>query len=221
MLVTRNGSYQIRRGQTPIGEEDFTLEPRPGGGLFLRSLSRFHWPAGHRLAITQEIGPSGLFLSFSALLEPEGDEPIAGEYRAEGDAFVARVRRGDEDPVELRFEWQAENEVEFASPLFNQVALSHLRLEEGQSLDLDVLWVALPSLEVQPARERYERLADEDLILPVGHFRTRRYRLKAEAEEEFYESLLWVDARGLVLKMEGSFDGVEGEVILTRLESRE
>jgi len=221
MPLIRNGAYEIRREGRTVGTEEFAIEPRGEEGLHLRSLARYHWPSRHRLAIRQELGPSGLFLSLSALLETEGDEPVTGDFRVEGETLLARIRRGEDDPRESRFAWHAGDEIDFASPLFNQVAVSHLDLEEGEARELRVHWVTLPGLDIQPARERYERRGEDDVILPVGRQRARCYRLRVEGEEDVHESLLWIDPRGLVLRMCWSFEGEEGEVILTRLESHE
>jgi hypothetical protein len=221
MSLIREGAYEIRREGRTVGTEEFVIEPRGEEGLRLRSLARYHWPARHRLAIRQELDRSGRFLSLSAVLETEGDEPVTGDFRVEGETLRARVRRGEDEPRETQFSWQAGDEIDFASPLFNQVAVSHLGLEEGAARELRVHWITLPGLDIQPARERYERRGDEDLILPVGRQRARSYRLRVEGEEDVHESLLWIDPRGLVLRMCWSFEGEEGEVILTRLESRE
>src|SRR6266850_244549 len=201
MPLIRNGTYEIRREGRAVGTEEFTVEPRGEEGLTLKSLALYRWPSRHRLTIHQELDRSGVFLSLTALLETEGDEPVTGDFHVEGEALLARVRRGEDEPRESRFAWRAGDEIDFASPLFNQVAVSHLVLEEGEARELRVHWVTLPGLDIQPARERYERRSEEDVILPVGRQRARCYRLRVDGEEDVHESLLWIDPRGLVLRM--------------------
>jgi|FLYL01.1.fsa_nt_gi hypothetical protein len=79
-----------------------------------------------------------------------------------------------------------------ATPLTNTFPIRRLQLQEGESAEVLVVWVAVPELEVRRATQRYERLPGE------GELHRYRYGSLTGAS-----SVLTVDGEGLVVDYEG------------------
>jgi hypothetical protein len=69
------------------------------------------------------------------------------------------------------------------TPATNTLPIRRLGLEPGQSVEIEAVWVRIPSLEVERSTQRYERMAE------------RRYRYSSGT----FAAELDVDEHGLVL----------------------
>ena len=80
------------------------------------------------------------------------------------------------------------------SPVTNALPVNRLGLAKGTTGEIRAAWVRLPSLEVVPARQSYERLDD------------RRYRYRSRASG--FEAEIEVDADGLPIDYAGIWQRV-------------
>jgi len=148
----------------------------------------------------------------SAMLTKLDDEAIAVRYRIQCDSMwrvrkaeIARI--GDDGPVELRSDG-AGNWVDGAgvvqphlrgaididisvTPFTNTLPIRRLRLQAGQSAEILVVYIQLPTLQVTTDRQRYTRL-DAD------HYRY-------ESVDSDFTRDIEVDDCGLVVTYPGLF----------------
>lgn len=118
---------------------------------------------------------------------PRGDARI--DLRSDGDG---RWFMGDDSQSDL--EGCIDVDI-MATPFTNALPIGRLQLQPGESRDLDVVYVAVPSLEVSRSSQRYTCLSDR------GEYRYQSLR----AGEVAFSVDIAVDEDGLVIDYPGFF----------------
>jgi hypothetical protein len=159
------------------------------------------------------LNPDGSFMAQGEIQNTEG--PLVLTYRVEIDSHHARqeasVVLSQPAPHEVTIlrtpigEWMINlhHRSEFnecqdldleGSGLTNSLAIRRLRLSPGESADLCVLYIPLPTLEPQIAHQRYTRLKNTEDGLALYQF---------EALDSQFTATLTVDDHGFVLDYPG------------------
>jgi hypothetical protein len=133
------------------------------------------WPGAERCVLARR--RDGFSLTGTALLPEEG-VPVELRYSVvvDGDWRTREVAvdlsGGEErEPIRLPASWWDGDrppafarclEVDLAfSPSTNTLPIRRLRLEPGESADVEAAWLRFPELDVVPLMQRYERLGPD------------------------------------------------------------
>ena len=97
--------------------------------------------------------------------------------------------------------------LDFASALFNFVALQRLQLERGGSATFDSVVLTLPSLEPLCVQQTYCYERDEVILRETNQLATRRYTI-VETGSPDMATTFWTDAHGIAIRQELTLDGL-------------
>jgi len=182
-------TYAILLGDGEAGHERTHLYRRTEGGYWMTSdldLTR-HFP--HALYVEINAGADWRVESLDVRLS--GSVRRDATYRIEGSSACRATIQTDEATVERQVSFGRETLVEFNSVWLHTLALNRLRLAPGQTRDVDVIRIEIPSLEPVPAQRKYKCLGPGHITTPAGkrdalHYVSGRHHL-------------WADSRGIVV----------------------
>jgi hypothetical protein len=183
------GRYAVMDGDgNPVGTEDFRCAPGPMGWRYFSDIELASPERRHEivdLAVDSDWRPA------RARIDTGSHEIL----------LVAETGRltgfRDRSPVEVP--WGPDIELDYASPAFNAVTANRL----PGTAEFDVVFLEPHTCEPSLERQRYERLADEDVRTPVGGFDARRWRFTALSTG--WTRDFWV-AGNVVVRYEGLYE---------------
>jgi len=194
------GTYYVHQDQRKLGEEVFQLFELPGcQGYQLRSTLVLQWPLPHTQRITVELEPTWRYRTVRIELEAEQHLTLAC-YQVEGTRRLrARIEATGRRTVESSF--AGENALlDYPSALFVFALCKKIMLAPGDSTDLEIVHIALPSLEPQLLPCSCARLFDHQEIFEIGTFAVKEFVLHSPAREELVHT--WIDDAGIPVRIE-------------------
>jgi hypothetical protein len=106
-----------------------------------------------------------------------------------------RVVRRSEVP------FQPDMHLDYASTLFNFVAVQRLRLERGSQATFDSVVLTQPSLEPLSVRQTYAYVSDETITRNTNPVPVRRYTIRETGLPDLLTTF-WTDEHGITLRQE-------------------
>lgn len=193
------GTYYLHQGQRKLGEESFQLFELPDRrGYQLQSALVLQWPLPHTQRVTLELEPTWRYRAARIELEAEQHLTLA-RYRIEKDCLLARIEAEGRRSREASLAW--ENALlDYPSALFVFALCKKLVLAPGDSTELEIVRITLPSLEPEQLRCRCARLFDHHETFEIGTFFVREFALGSAAQEELVHA--WLDDAGVPVRIE-------------------
>lgn len=208
------GTYYVHQDQRKLGEEAFQLFELPGHqGYQLRSALVLQWPLPHTQRITLELEP--LWRYRTARIELEAEEHLTlACYQVEGARRLrARIEAAGRCTVESSL--AGENVLlDYPSALFVFALCKKLMLAPGDSTDLEIVRIALPSLEPERLPCTCARLFDHEEIFEIGTFAVKEFVLRSSEREELMHT--WIDDAGVPVRIERHEQGEPVRFTLAR-----
>ncbi len=191
-------TYYIHQGKRKLGEEVFQLFELPAHhGYHLQSALVLQWPLPHTQRITLELDPS--WRSRAAQIELNGSRHSAhARYQIEGEELVAAIAVPGQRPVELVRPWEAAA-FDHPSALFATVLCKKSMLAPGDSAPINLVQIAIPSLEPLPLRGTWARLFDHAHSFELGNFFVKEFAVTSQFQEFLH---IWADEPGIPLRLE-------------------
>ncbi len=191
------GTYYVRQGQRKLGEEVFQLFELPQrGGYQLQSYLVLQWPLPHTERVTLELDPSWRYRSARLELEAERHLTLA-QYQVDNSRLRGRIEAVGRRPVESSLSWDS-SLLDYPSALFVFALCKKIVLAPGDSSDIDLVHIALPSLEPEQFHCTCARLFDHQATFEIGTFSVKEFVLQASSEELLHT---WIDEAGVPLRI--------------------
>ena len=183
-------TYAILFGDVEVGHERAHLYRRAEGGYWMASDLDLTWPLPHELYV--EINAEANWHVGSLDVRLSGSVRRDATYRIEGSGTWRATIQTDEATVERLVPFGPETHVEFNSVWLSTLALNRLQLAPGQTRDVAVVRIEMPSLEPVPAQRRYECIGPDHVTTPAGKRDALHYVVSGVHH-------LWADSRGIVV----------------------
>jgi len=196
-------TYYIHQGKRKLGEESIQVFELPAHhGYHLQSALVLQWPLPHTQRITLELDPS--WRPRAAQIELNGSGHSAqARYQIEGEELVAAIAVPGQRPVELVRPWEAAA-FDHPSALFATVLCKRSMLAPGESAPINLVHIALPSLEPMLVRGTWARLSDHTRSFELGTFLVEEFAMTSQSQELLH---IWADKPGIPLRLERSEQG--------------
>jgi hypothetical protein len=192
------GTYYLRQSQRKLGEEVFQVFELPQrGGYQLQSYLVLQWPLPHTQRVTLELDPTWRYCSARIELEAEQHLTLA-RYQIEKNRFRAQIEAAGRHPVESFLSWEG-SLLDYSSALFAFALCKKVMLAPGDSSDIELVRIPLPSLEPERFSCICARLFDHPAAFEIGTFEIKEFVLQSSSEELLHT---WVDGAGVPLRIE-------------------
>lgn len=192
------GLYYVHHGAHKLGEESFQLfELLSGRGYHLQSAMVLQWPLPHTQRITLELDPTWCLRVAHIELEAEGHLTLA-RYQLEGELLKAWIEATGQRPRELSHRW-GDALGDYPSALFAIALCKSVRLAPGDSAPINLVRLALPSLEPRLLQCTCTRLFDHAHTFELGNFFVKEFAVLSQSQELLHT---WVDETGVPLRID-------------------
>lgn len=190
-------TYYLRQGSRKLGEEAFQFFELPNAqGYHLQSFLVLQWPMPHTQQVTLELDATWRYRMARIALEAERHLMLA-RYHIHDELLRVRIEAAGRRPVELFSPWNGAF-FDYPAALFATALCKKLKLAPGDTTEMDVVRIVLPSLEPEMARCTGARLFDHHQTFEIGAFPVREFVLRAATE--FMH--IWVDEAGVPVCLE-------------------
>ncbi|MFN4219050.1 MAG: hypothetical protein ACK4HB_07210 [Candidatus Bipolaricaulia bacterium] len=191
------GTYYLHQGQRKLGEEAFQFFELPDRqGYHLQSFLVLQWPMPHTQRVTLELDPTWRYRTARIELEAERHLTLA-RYHVDDELLRVYIEAAGRRPVELSPSWNGAF-WDYPTAIFATALCKRLRLAPGDSTEIEVVRIALPSLEPEHFHCTCARLFDHRQTFEIGDFAVREFVLGAAPE--FMH--IWVDEAGVPVCLE-------------------
>jgi hypothetical protein len=191
----------VRQGQRKLGEEVFQLFELPERqGYQLHSSLVLQWPLPHTERVTLELDPSWRYRSARLELEAERHLTLA-QYQVDNSRLRGRIEAVGRRPVESSLSCSL---LDYPSALFVFALCKKIVLAPGDSSDIDLVHIELPSLEPKQFHCTCARLFDHHATFEIGTFSVKEFVLQASSEELLHT---WIDEAGVPLRIHRTEQG--------------
>lgn len=193
------GTYYLHQGQRKLGEESFQFFELPDGqGYHLQSALVLQWPLPHTQRVTLDLEPTWRYRAARIELEAEQHLTLA-RYHLEKNCLRARIEAEGRRSSEASLAW--ENALlDYPSALFVFALCKKTVLAPGDSTKLELVRIALPSLEPERLQCSCARLFDHHETFEIGTFFVREFVLHSAVQEELVHT--WIDDAGVPVRIE-------------------
>lgn len=193
------GTYYLHQGQRKLGEESFQLFELPQRqGYHLHSALVLQWPLPHTQHVTVELEPTWRYRAARIELEAEGHLTLA-RYQIEKNRLRAQIEAAGRRPSEISHTWESAL-LDYPSALFVFALCKKIVLAPGDSTEIEIVRIAMPSLEPEPLRCSCARLFDHHETFAIGTFFVKEFVLRSATQEEVMHA--WVDDAGVPVRVE-------------------
>ncbi len=199
--LVAEGTYEYFSAGASAGQETWQISQLGRGGIVISSRAEFSAPEAYIVNLDFELTRAWSPRSLTIRLEQNG-EVLNSTQRIAGNKWLAQVEGARVANYELPFSNQHEVDVR-RSALTVMVTLVRTTLPFGQTRELDVIFVRVPSLEAITERQSYEALAEEKIEVPAGEFSALKYHMTRIGVENAVANQFWADHHGVPLLYRG------------------
>lgn len=208
------GTYYVHQDQRKLGEESFQLFELPARqGYQLRSTLVLQWPLPHTQRITLELEPTWHYRAARIELEAEKHLTLASYQIENARRLRARIEAAGRRTVESSLAWENAL-VDYPSALFVFALCKKIMLAPGESTEIELVRIALPSLEPQKVSCTCARFFDHHESFEIGMFFVKEFALRFPGQEELMHT--WIDDAGVPLRIERREEGEPMRFTLVR-----
>lgn len=192
------GTYYLRQRERKLGEESLQVFELPNHqGYHLQSSLVLQWPLLHTQRVTLELDPAWRYRSARIELEAEKHLTLA-RYQIEGHRLRAQTEAAGRRPSETTLPWK-DSLLDYPSALFAFALCKKLTLVPGDSETINLVRIALPSLELEQHAYTCARLFDHQATYDIGTFSVREFVIQSRAEELVHA---WIEDAGMPVRLE-------------------
>lgn len=204
--------YFLRQSERKLGEEVFQYFELPNHqGYQLQSQLVLQWPLPHSQRLVLEMEPNWHYRSARIELEAEKHLTLA-RCQVNGSQLQARIEAAGQRTVETAIPWGTSG-LDYPSVLFAFALCKRLNISPGDSSDLGLVRLQLPSLEPEHLQCKCARLFDTSVAFGIGTFKTREFLLTSSSGELLH---IWIDEAGVPLQIQRTEQGERIQFDLVR-----
>ncbi|MCS6936965.1 MAG: hypothetical protein NZ610_01470 [Candidatus Bipolaricaulota bacterium] len=205
--------YYLRQHDRKLGEESLQYFELPHHqGYHIQSQLVLQWPLAHTQRVRLEMEPDWRYRALRIELEAEGHVTLARYHVSEGHLrgqIEARGRKNGESKIA----WRADSILDSPAALFALAGCRHLNLRERQRREIELVRLALPSLEPDCQKAQCAHLQDDICSLDIGRFPASEYLIESSKGNTLR---IWIDDLGVPLRIERLEEQAPVEFTLTR-----
>jgi hypothetical protein len=193
----------VNGGEAPVGTEKWRLEETSEEIRWNSTIDK-KVPFPHKEELSLTAVPRKWRIKSIRISSVGEGRSEAFEGTVDGGRFGFAVSR-DGNVEQYSIPVSESTEFDYLSLVFNTVTFHRLRLRRGESREIEVAYIFPVSLQdsfrTRMVRQSYQRLRDEPVDVPAGHFHSAKHYVYRNLDSGWTSSV-WTDNLETVLRYE-------------------